>query len=61
MFCGRNDERGRQVASEANAHYIKCDVSDADQVEQMIQEIKDRYNRLDVIFNNAGIAPSARI
>lgn len=58
VFCGRNDERGHQVASETKAHYIKCDVSDVDQVQKMFLEIKDRFNRLDVIFNNAGIAPS---
>lgn len=57
IFCGRNVERGNQVATETKSHFIKCDVSDPDQVEKMFIEIRERYHRLDVLFNNAGIAP----
>ena len=39
-----------------NAITIKCDVSDEVEVIDMIDKIKSRYGRLDVLVNNAGIA-----
>lgn len=32
---------------------VQCDVSDEDQVEAMIQKVKDAFGRLDVLVNNA--------
>ena len=34
---------------------IPCDVSDKDQVEAMVDAVTDRYGRIDVLVNNAGI------
>ena len=34
---------------------IKADVSNEDDVQKMFSIIKEKYNRLDVLFNNAGI------
>jgi NAD(P)-dependent dehydrogenase (short-subunit alcohol dehydrogenase family) len=33
-----------------------ADVSDPDQVEAMFSELSDRYDRLDILINNAGVA-----
>ena len=35
--------------------FMQCDVSKADQVQSMIQEIIKKFGRLDFAFNNAGI------
>lgn len=43
-------EHGGQAA------YISADVTKAEQVEQMTDEIVRRYGRIDVLFNNAGIS-----
>jgi len=35
--------------------FVPCDVSDADQVKQLVEKIVTTYGRLDYAFNNAGI------
>jgi len=40
--------------------YIQCDVSDRDAREKMLAAIRQRFGRLDVLVNNAGIAPKVR-
>lgn len=39
-----------------NAKFIKCDVSNEDDVKSMMDKIKKEYGHLDVLINNAGIA-----
>ena len=34
---------------------IVCDVTDEDQVERAVSEVVDRFGRLDVLVNNAGV------
>lgn len=43
----------RNIGQEA--HYIKCDVSDATQVRGMVDAIVERYNKIDILVNNAAI------
>lgn len=39
---------------------VTCDVSKPNEVLQLFQKVKNKFNRLDVLFNNAGIsAPAA--
>lgn len=59
-----NDSEGEKTTSliEANggeAIYIHADVSVASDCEAMIQAAEQRFGRLDVLFNNAGIMHSA--
>jgi 3-oxoacyl-[acyl-carrier protein] reductase len=46
-------ERVRTTGGGADA--IEVDVTKADQVERMIQRAVDRFGRIDVLFNNAGL------
>lgn len=40
--------------------YIKCDVSDSCERKMLIDTVSGRYNRLDVLVNNAGVAPKVK-
>lgn len=40
--------------------YVQCDVSDRSAREKMLSAIRQRFGRLDVLVNNAGIAPKVR-
>jgi NAD(P)-dependent dehydrogenase (short-subunit alcohol dehydrogenase family) len=47
-------ERGAEVL------YCRADVSDSDARARMLAQIKERFGRLDVLVNNAGVAPKVR-
>lgn len=44
------------LASNPSASASVCDISDVTQVDRMFDELIERYGRLDVLVNNAGIA-----
>jgi NAD(P)-dependent dehydrogenase (short-subunit alcohol dehydrogenase family) len=52
-----DDEAGERAASEVGGIYVRCDVTDPDQVEAMVQRTKETFGSVDVAFNNAGISP----
>ena len=52
------DEPGKEAAAEINGLYVHADVTDEGDVQRMYREAAERFGGLDVLFNNAGIAPS---
>jgi len=59
-FCGRRENLGRQVEAEiksrdGDALYIHADVRDESSVKAFVDQVAQKYGRLDVAFNNAGI------
>jgi len=59
-FNGRREALGREVqdrirAAGGDVVYIKSDVRDAGQMERFVGETVERFGRLDIAFNNAGI------
>lgn len=40
-------------------YYIKCDISDEEDVKNMIRKIKEKFGRLDIIVNNAVISKNS--
>jgi NAD(P)-dependent dehydrogenase (short-subunit alcohol dehydrogenase family) len=48
-------ERGAEVLA------VRCDVADRGQVDEMIRSVVDRFGRLDVLVNNAGIIEVAPV
>ena len=55
-----DEENGKKSAqgfrdNGGQAIYIKCDVSQEDEVKAMIQKVLDEYGRIDILVNNAGI------
>lgn len=59
-FCGRREHLGAQVESEIKSHggeaaYIRADVRNESDVKAFVDQAVQKYGRLDVAFNNAGI------
>ncbi len=61
VFNGRRDELGKQVQAEirqagGDATYVRSDVRDREQLRTFIDDVVERHDRIDIAFNNAGIA-----
>lgn len=59
-FCGRRENLGREVeigikACGGEAAYIRADVRDEVEVKTFVDTVVQKYGRLDIAFNNAGI------
>lgn len=52
-----DEEQGRELANELGdvASFQSVDVSDADQVQALVDHTVETFNGLDIMFNNAGI------
>ncbi len=63
---GRRDEQEVTATLEelkklgAEVLYCQADVADAAVREQMVEQIRAKFGRLDVLVNNAGVAPDVR-
>lgn len=62
VVCGStNEEKGNRVIAEikssgGQAEFVKTDVSDFFQVENLVKTAVTKYDKLDIMVNNAGIA-----
>jgi len=68
IIHGRNKERVQQTSNEiqvATNHQqlstIVCDLSSLKAVRKLTEEIKSKYDRLDVLINNAGVYMKSRV
>ena len=52
-----DDTAGEAAAAEVGGTYVRCDVTDAEQVEALMRTAFETYGSVDVAFNNAGISP----
>jgi NAD(P)-dependent dehydrogenase (short-subunit alcohol dehydrogenase family) len=61
VLCGRRRDPLEAAAAEAGngAQAIPCDVRDAAAIAALFDEVERRHGRLDLLFNNAGIAAPA--
>ncbi len=63
VTSGRNEEKGKVVAQEIAANhateciFIQTDITDEVQVENLIRMTFEKFGRIDVLVNNAGVAP----
>jgi NAD(P)-dependent dehydrogenase (short-subunit alcohol dehydrogenase family) len=58
MLTSRTESDLAAVVEEIDgvADYVVADVSDEAQVQRVVDTVVDRFGRLDIAFNNAGIA-----
>ncbi|MBX7057649.1 MAG: SDR family oxidoreductase [Leptospirales bacterium] len=65
IISGRDETRGREALAALGANrthrFIRCDVSDADSVRNLHEDIAGCEGRLDVAFNNAGATASKHL
>lgn len=55
IILATNEEKLKSVANDNNCDYKVCDVISYSIVEKTIDEIKNKYNKIDVLINNAGL------
>ena len=61
ILAGRNVENGIAIEREiinkgGSAKFIQCDVTVEEQVKKLVQDTITFYNKIDILFNNAGIS-----
>ncbi|MBT8766000.1 SDR family oxidoreductase [Metapseudomonas boanensis] len=59
VICGRLAPESLPEHGGRSAYFVPCDVRDVDQLQALVEGIKARFGRLDVLVNNAGGAPHA--
>src|SRR5687767_15447287 len=63
VFCARNSQEGAELSSELDnsdrgeAWFVKCDVSNPDEISGLIEKTAEKYGRIDCLINNAGWHP----
>ena len=57
VIVDMNVESGEAAAKEVGGIFVKADVTNTAEVENMYKVAFDTYGRIDIAFNNAGISP----
>jgi NAD(P)-dependent dehydrogenase (short-subunit alcohol dehydrogenase family) len=63
VFCARTEADGKALEKEVNAigpgeaHFIRCDVSRTEEIQNLVELTLARYGQLDCLINNAGWHP----
>lgn len=57
VACDTNETTGNAIARETGGIFVKVDVTNSAEVENMYKVAFDKYGRIDIAFNNAGISP----
>lgn len=55
VIGARDEDRGAAAAEAIGAEFVRADVSDVDECRWLIEQIVDRFGRVDILVNTAGI------
>src|SRR5579871_1324370 len=60
VIAGRREREGEETiervrAAGSDGLFVKTDVSKASEVEALVRQTAERFGRLDIAFNNAGV------
>ena len=66
VVTGRRENKGQAIVSKikkmkGQAIFVRLDVSDESSVKAMIKEVMNKWGRIDVLYNNAGIESQGTI
>ena len=67
VFTDIHEERCRIVAEAVSNEYsvetmsIKCDVTNLNEVNHVVETVRDKFGRIDILFNNAGTNRPAKV
>ena len=53
-----NAEAGEQAAKDLNIDFVRTDLTRSDEVKRLAIQVREKHGRIDIAFNNAGIAAS---
>jgi NAD(P)-dependent dehydrogenase (short-subunit alcohol dehydrogenase family) len=60
-LASRTREKVERAASALGVHPVAADVSNEDDCERLVAEHRDRFGRLDVLINSAGVGIAGRV
>jgi len=55
VILSHNEEKLKQVSQELNCDFVTADVTDHSSLEKAVKQIIEKYHRIDVLINSAGI------
>lgn len=61
MILDINEEQGQALAEKVDGQFFKTDITNQEQVQEVIDQIVSEYNKIDILAANAGIYPQVMI
>lgn len=61
MVCDINEEAGEATAEAVGGEFYKLDVTNVDNIEDVVQQIATKHGKIDILAANAGIYPEVYI
>ncbi len=63
VLSARNESEELKALKEEycnKVHFIPCDISKTEDIENFSSEVKEKFGKIDLLVNNAGVAPKER-